>query len=151
MSDVASNTELAPVHEMRLVISTDDFDTAIAFYRDALGLDQVAAYEQGAARVALLNAGKATIEIANRAHTDLVDELEVGRAVSDQYRLAFGVPDAAARTQRLIDAGASLLAAPVLTPWNSLNSRLESPDATQLTLFQDLGETEAWLGDAATS
>lgn len=149
MNGAASKPELDPVQEMRLVISVEDFDTAVAFYRDALGLDQVAGYEQGPARVALLNAGRATIEIANRAQTDLVDQLEVGRSVGRQYRVAFGVPDAAVRTQRLIDAGATLLSAPVLTPWNSLNSRLESPDATQLTLFQDLGENEAWLGTAA--
>ncbi|MDH3462359.1 MAG: hypothetical protein OEM32_01875 [Acidimicrobiia bacterium] len=49
-----------------------------------------------------------------------------------------------------VDGGwSSLLPAPVVTPWNSLDSRLGSPDATQLALFQDLGEGEAWLGAAS--
>ena len=37
-----------------------------------------------------------------------------------------------------MSGGATLIAAPVETPWGSLNSRLEAPAGLQLTLFQEL-------------
>jgi hypothetical protein len=36
-------------------------------------------------------------------------------------------------------AGATVLAEPTRTPWNSLNARLEGPAGLQLTLFTELG------------
>ena len=53
-------------------------------------------------------------------------------------RVAFGVTDAAGLTDRLVAAGATLIAPPVQTPWRSLNSRLDAPAGLQLTLFQAL-------------
>jgi lactoylglutathione lyase len=53
-------------------------------------------------------------------------------------RVAFGVPDAGEATDRLVRGGAKLVAAPVETPWRSLNSRLEAPAGLQLTRFQEL-------------
>ena len=53
-------------------------------------------------------------------------------------RVAFEVADAAATTAALVDAGASLIAAPVETPWRSLNARLEAPAGLQITIFQEL-------------
>ncbi len=37
-------------------------------------------------------------------------------------------------------AGATVIAEPRRTPWNSLNSRLAGPAELQLTLFTELGE-----------
>jgi hypothetical protein len=45
-------------------------------------------------------------------------------------------------TQGLVDGGADLMAEPTRTPWQSLNARLEAPAGLQLTVFQELGETE---------
>jgi len=128
------------VSELRLVVTTEDYDAAVAFYRDTLGLSESAEYlseDQG--RVMILDAGRATLEIADPGHAGYVDEVEVGRRVAGHVRVAFGVPDAAAATARLTGAGAALIARPTRTPWNSLNSRLDGPADLQLTLFQDLG------------
>ncbi len=46
--------------------------------------------------------------------------------------------DAAAATRDLARAGATVIAGPTRTPWNSLNSRLAGPAGLQLTLFQEL-------------
>ena len=35
-------------------------------------------------------------------------------------------------------AGATVLAPPTLTPWRSMNARLEGPAGLQLTLFTEL-------------
>lgn len=43
-----------------------------------------------------------------------------------------------AATQRLVDAGARLVAMPTRTPWDSRNARLRDPDGVQLTLFTEL-------------
>jgi len=128
------------VSEMRLVVTTEDYDAAVAFYRDTLGLSESAEYlseDQG--RVIILDAGRATLEIADPGHAVYVDDVEVGRRVAGHVRVAFGVPDAVSATEQLTEAGATLIAAPTRTPWNSLNSRLTGPAGLQLTLFQDLG------------
>jgi lactoylglutathione lyase len=128
------------VSELRLVVTTKNYDAAVAFYRDTLGLSESAEYlseDQG--RVIILDAGRATLEIADPGHAVYVDDVEVGRRVAGHVRVAFGVPDAATATEQLTEAGATLIAAPTRTPWNSLNSRLNGPAGLQLTLFQDLG------------
>ena len=127
------------VKELRLVITVDDYDAALAFYRDALGLPAQAAYEApNGGRVMLLDAGRATIEIADAAQAEFIDEVEVGRRVAGKIRVALEVSGAEAMTRRLGDAGAEIIAEPTRTPWNSLNARLTSPDGLQLTLFEEL-------------
>ena len=131
---------LMNVSELRLVVTTEDYAAAVAFYRDALGLSESAEYlSEDEGRVIILDAGRATLEISDPGHAVYVDDVEVGRRVAGHVRVAFGVPDAASATEQLTEAGATLIAAPTRTPWNSLNSRLNGPAGLQLTLFQDLG------------
>lgn len=127
------------VHQLRVVVEVEDFDAAVAFYRDVLGLSEAAAFQgDGDARVIILDAGRATLELANPAQVDLIDQVEVGRRVSPHIRLAFEVDDAANATDQLVANGATLIAGPVETPWRSSNSRLEGPAGLQLTLFTEL-------------
>ena len=131
------------VSQLRLIVETEDFDAALRFYRDALGLPVEAAYEgDGDARVAILRIPSATLEIANPAQVRMIDEVEVGHPASRRstlsIRVAFEVPDAAATTNQLEAAGATVVGSPTLTPWNSLNARLEAPGGLQITAFQEL-------------
>lgn len=127
------------VSQLRLVVEAANFDEAMAFYRDALGLTQDLFLEsEGGAKVLILEAGRATLEIVNPEQKAMIDDLEVGQPVSRNIRVAFEVDDAPTATERLVEAGADLLAAPVETPWRSLNSRLEAPAGLQITLFQEL-------------
>lgn len=128
-----------PVLQMRLVVEVDDLDAAVAFYRDALGLAQQAAFSgDGNAQVVIFDAGRATLELANHAQAELIDSVEVGARVSPKFRVAFEVADSADLTERLVASGATLIAAPRETPWRSLNSRLAGPGGIQLTLFEEL-------------
>ena len=128
------------VNELRLVVTVDDYDEAVAFYRDVLGLPEQGAFEApNGGRVCILEAGRATLELANAAQADYIDEVEVGRRVAGKYRVAFEVTDSEGTTRRLAGAGATVVAEPTRTPWNSLNARLEAPGDLQLTLFQELG------------
>lgn len=126
------------VLEMRLVVTAPDYDEALRFYRDILGLREIGAFDDGAGRVSILDAGRATLELSDVPHAEHIDGLEVGRRVAGHIRVAFEVSDAAAATERLVAGGAMLVAAPVETPWRSLNARLEAPAGLQLTLFQAL-------------
>ena len=132
------------VLEMRLVVTAPDYEEALAFYRDTLGLAELGAYSTGDRRVTILDAGHATLELADPPHAEWIDEVEVGRRVAGHIRVAFGVRDTAASTRRLVEAGATLIAEPVETPWRSLNARLEAPAGLQLTLFEQLTDTETF-------
>ena len=128
-----------PVRQLRLVVAADRFDEAVTFYRDRLGLVQEASYTDGPARVMILDAGRATLELSNAEQRDLIDTVEVGRpGVAPALRVCFEVDDAAATTDALAAAGATVIAAPTETPWRSLNARLAAPADLQLTVFQEL-------------
>lgn len=137
--------------QMRVVVTAEDFEDALRFYRDELGLEELAAFTSAGARVSILDAGRATLELADPPHADYVDEVEVGRRVAGHIRIAFEVPDAAATTDALEAAGARVLATPTLTPWDSLNARLEGPAGLQLTLFTELQGRRATNPSAPTS
>jgi lactoylglutathione lyase len=126
------------VKELRLVVTADDYDEAVTFYRDVLGLAERASYSSEDGRVTILEVERATLEIADPGQADFIDEVEVGRRVAGKFRVAFEVDDATALTQTLADAGATVIAEPTRTPWNSLNARLETPGGIQLTLFTEL-------------
>ena len=133
----------ARVLQMRLVVEAEDYDEAVRFYRDVLGLTEEAAFEgEGDARVAILDAGRATLEIANPAQKRLIDAVEVGRDVAPKIRVAFEVADGQGTTDELVSAGATLIAPPTETPWRSLNSRLDAPAGLQITLFEELETLE---------
>jgi len=127
-----------PVRQMRLVVTADDYDEALAFYRDVLGLPELGAFAAEGGRVTILDAGRATLELTDPIHAAHIDRVEVGDRVAGHVRVAFEVDDAREATTRLTDAGARLIAEPVVTPWNSLNARLEGPAGLQLTLFEEL-------------
>lgn len=124
---------------MRLVVEADDYEEAIAFYRDVLGLpEELAVSGRGDAHVTILASGRATLELANPAQKRFIDEVEVGRQVAPHLRVAFEVTDADEATEALVDAGALLIAPPTETPWRSRNARLEAPGGLHITLFQEL-------------
>ncbi|WP_327728673.1 VOC family protein [Streptomyces sp. NBC_00487] len=135
-----SDDSLPAVRELRLVVTAADYDAALHFYRDVLGLPERAAFSSDGGRVSILEAGRATLEITDPNHAAFIDDVEVGRRVAGHIRVAFQVDDSTATTAKLAAAGAEVVAEPTRTPWNSLNARLEAPGALQLTLFTELGD-----------
>jgi lactoylglutathione lyase len=126
---------MAGVQELRVVLTVPDFERALAFYRDALGLEQIADWSSEGGRVVLLDAGRARLELFDEAQAATVDGIEAGRRVSEAVRLALEVTDSDSTAQRLVAAGAEEVAPPVTTPWGDRNARVRSPDGMQLTLF----------------
>ena len=126
---------MAHVTELRVVLTVQDFDQALAFYRDALGLKQVADWSSDTGRVVALDAGRATLEIFDSAQAESVDAIEAGRRVSGTVRLAMQVEDSEDMAARLVAAGARRVAPLVITPWGDRNARVQAADGMQLTLF----------------
>ncbi|WP_426319799.1 TetR family transcriptional regulator [Microbacterium sp. E-13] len=143
-ADAAEDVRPSPpgqVRQLRVVVEAPDFDEALAFYRDVVGMSEAESYEaDGGARVAILDGGRATLELSNPAQVAFIDRVETdGDAPSDRIRLALEVDDTAAAVTRLADGGAEVEASARVTPWRSRNARLRAPAGLQLTLFQELG------------
>jgi catechol 2,3-dioxygenase-like lactoylglutathione lyase family enzyme len=126
---------MAAVTELRVALTVADFDQAVAFYGDALGLEQLADWSDEHGRVVVFSAGRATLEVFDEAQAAKVDAIEAGRRVSGTVRLAVEVADSEEAARRLVEAGARQVGPPVLTPWGDRNARVEAPDGMQLTLF----------------
>ena len=123
--------------EFRVVLTVPDFEAAVAFYRDALGFEQLADWSGEDGRVILLEAGHATLELFDEGQAESVDRIEAGRRVPGPVRLAVEVDDLDGTALRLVAAGAEAEAAPVVPPWGGRNARLRAPDGIQLTLFSE--------------
>ena len=132
-------SEQSGVRQLRLVVTAEDYDEALRFYRDTLGMTEQEAYSTPDGRVSILDGGRATLELTEPSHAAFIDEVEVGRRVAGHIRVALEVGDSRAVTRTLAEAGATVIAEPTRTPWNSLNARLEAPAGLQLTIFQELG------------
>ena len=122
------------------MVTVEDYDDALHFYRDVLGLPEREAFASQGGRVTVLEAGRATLELADPRQAEFIDEVEVGRRVAGHVRVAFQVDDTPTVTAELAAAGAHVLAEPTRTPWNSLNARLAAPAGLQLTLFTELAD-----------
>lgn len=123
------------INQFRIALTSDDFDAAIAFYRDGLGLDPGEVWtENGNGQ--MFFAGSAILEIFDTDYARSVDEFEVGQKMSGRIRFAFQVDDVYVAVERALKFGATLVHEPVLTPWNDLNARIKSPEGLQITLFE---------------
>jgi lactoylglutathione lyase len=131
-ADVISES---PVRELRLAVTAQDYPESLRFYRDDLGLPVVKSWDEPSGSGAILDAGRATLELLSPAQADLIDEVEVGRRVAGPVRVALEVEDSAQTARRLEAAGAVALGEPVETPWRHRNVRLDGPAGLQLTLF----------------
>ena len=123
------------VHELRIALTVDDYEAAVAFYRDALGLAEQESWVRPDGRGTILQAGRATLELFDRQQADTLDRIEVGRRVSGTVRFAIEVDDSELAAAGLVRAGATLEAPATVTPWGDRNARVRTPDGMQLTLF----------------
>jgi catechol 2,3-dioxygenase-like lactoylglutathione lyase family enzyme len=126
----------APVLELRVAITTSDYENLTKFYSQGLGLEPAQLWTNENDRALLLELGKATIEVFDEPHAEIVDQIEVGKRVSGTIRFAIQVPDVEVALARALAYGAKLVHPPIVTPWNHKNVRLSDPDGLQITLFQ---------------
>lgn len=131
----------SPVREPRLAVTVEEYERALAFYRDVLGLRVVEAWDAPEGNGAVLDAGRATLELLSTGQAELVDRVEVGERVAGPIRVALEVEDSAQAAEELVAGGAEVIGGPVVTPWRHRNVRLRAPGDLQLTLYTVLDET----------
>jgi len=125
-----------PVLELRVALTTNDYERSIKFYCDGLGIEPVAIWNNGDGRALILNMGNATLEIFDETQAETIDQIEAEQRISGQIRFALEVPHLKAAMERLLAHGATLVHPPIITPWGDYNVRLQDPDGMQITLFQ---------------
>ncbi|HJS20469.1 MAG TPA: VOC family protein [Anaerolineales bacterium] len=125
-----------PVFEMRIALTSRDYERSVKFYCEGLGIEPAAIWNNDGGRALILNMGNATLELFDETQAEVIDKLEAGKRVSGQIRFALQVPDLKSAMERLLAHGAILVHPPVTTPWGDINVRLQDPDGMQITLFQ---------------
>jgi catechol 2,3-dioxygenase-like lactoylglutathione lyase family enzyme len=125
-----------PVIELRVAVTTNDYERLVKFYCDGLGIEPAAIWDNGQGQALILNMGSATLEIFDETQAQTIDQIEAGKRISGQIRFALQVPDLKAAMERLLAHRATLVHPPIVTPWGDTNVRLQDPDGMQITLFQ---------------
>ena len=120
--------------ELRVALTVADFDEAIRFYRDALGLEQLADWSSETGRVILLGAGRATLELLDEAQAETVDAIEAGTRVSGWCASRSRSPTVTRLRGGSSMRGASSRAARDHAMGRS-DARVRAADGMQLTLF----------------
>ena len=128
---------MTAVHELRIVITVDDFERAFRFYRDEVGLPLSAEWDSDGGHGVLFEAGRATLELFDREQKESIDMMEAGRLTDGDVRLAMKVDDVDAPYHELVVAGSPLMTHPFDAPWGDRIARLQTPHGMQLTLFAD--------------
>jgi lactoylglutathione lyase len=140
MTDPASPR---PVLELRVALTSADFQGILRFYSEGLGVDPAALWTSENGQAVILDMGRGTLELFDQRHADHIDQIEAGQpGLSGRIRFALRVPDLQLAIDRLLARGARLVHPPILTPWGHHNARLEDPDGLQVTLFQVIEDTE---------
>lgn len=129
-------TSNSPVSELRVALTTSDYERLVKFYCEGLGIEPAAIWNNDGGRALILHMGNATLELFDEKQAEVIDQLEAGKRISGQIRFALQVPDLEAAMKRLLASGATLVHPPVRTPWGDYNVRLQDPDGLQITLFQ---------------
>ncbi|GAB4041397.1 VOC family protein [Spirosoma jeollabukense] len=123
------------VKELRLILTVDNLDELIRFYRDTIGLETSKEWHEDAGNGIILDAGRASLELIDSKHAERIDQIEVGKRVAGPVRLALRVVEPiTAATESWIDGGATSIAPLTTAPWSDV-SRVQAPDGMQITLF----------------
>ena len=136
------STTKQPVLELRIALTTSDYERLVRFYCKGLGIEPAALWNNDGGKALILDMGKATLELLDERQAEVIDQLEAGQRLSGQVRFALQVPDLKAAMERLLQNGATLVHEPVLTPWGDYNVRMQDPDGMQVTLFQPSSQTD---------
>lgn len=122
--------------ELRIILTVENLDEVIKFYRDSLGLETSKEWHEPTGNGIILDAGRASLELIDSSHAAKIDEIEVGKRVAGSVRLAFNVGDSITTAgDDLVEAGAIKLAEVKQAPWSKVQ-RMQDPSGMQFTLFE---------------
>ena len=128
--------------ELRIILTVDNLDEIIKFYRDSLGLETSKEWHEQTGNGIILDAGRASLELIDSRHAATIDEIEVGERVAGPVRLAFKIGNAIDTAgEKLAAAGAIKIADVKQAPWSKVQ-RMQDPSGMQFTLFETSTLTE---------
>jgi len=124
------------VKELRIILTVDNLDEIISFYRDVAGLRTSKEWRDETGNGIILEAGKASLELIDSKDAASIDEIEVGRRIAGPVRLALNTGENIEEaSQKFIAGGAIPLAVIKQAPWSKVQ-RLKDPSGMQFTLFE---------------
>ena len=129
----------------RVVIEVDDWDAALRFYRDALGLRMRQGYANDETAQLILDLPIGMIELVHPSLPKVDGESDRTNARgprSPRVRLAVDSDDPQATIDALVLAGAERVAEPTVVATDSLSGRVIGPDGMPVTVFHALSETD---------
>ncbi len=88
---MSANGTNRPILEMRVALTTGDYERMTRFYCEGLGLNPAELWTTEQSQAALFEMGNATLEIFDEAHAASVDDIEAGKRTSGQIRFALQV------------------------------------------------------------
>ena len=124
------------VKELRIVLTVDNLDELIRFYRDEMGLETSKEWHESTGAGIILEAGRASLELIDSRHAATIDKLEVGERIAGPVRLAFNIGETIQNAgNTLVTKGAVKLSELTCAPWSRVQ-RLQDPAGMQFTLFE---------------
>ena len=124
------------VKELRIILTVDNLDEIIQFYRDVAGLETSKEWHEPTGNGVILEAGKASLELIDSKHAASIDEIEVGKRIAGPVRLALNIGENIEdASEKFIAGGAIALADTKQAPWSKVK-RLQDPSDMQFTLFE---------------
>jgi len=139
------DTRTPSLRGFRVVIEVDDWDAALRFYRDALGLRARQGYANADSAQLILELPAATIELVHPLLPKVDGESDATNARgprSPRVRLAIDSDDPLAMIATLVGAGAERVSDPLVVPSDSLSGRVIGPDGMPVTVFHALSEPD---------
>lgn len=124
------------IKELRIILTTDQLEETIRFYREQMGLTTSKEWRESTGNGIILEAGRASLELVDSLHAELIDSIEVGQRIAGPVRLAFNLGTGIEEVgSHLGKNGAKLLSGVKQAPWSKVQ-RLEDPSGMQFTLFE---------------
>jgi predicted enzyme related to lactoylglutathione lyase len=124
------------VKELRIILTVENLDQLISFYRDTVGLETSKEWHEKTGNGIILDAGRASLELIDKSHAERIDQIEVGKRVSGTVRLALNVGEnIESAVDIVVEGGGKSIAKPREAPWSKV-ARVEDPGGMQITLFE---------------
>jgi predicted enzyme related to lactoylglutathione lyase len=122
--------------ELRLILTVDNLDEIIDFYKNQVGLKESLSWNEDTGRGIILEAGKASLELIDRNHKDFIDKMEVKNSgVSGDVRIALNFGKTLTeKSEFLLQTGAIKVGEITKAPWSNV-IRIADPNGLQITLF----------------
>src|ERR1700754_4312630 len=80
------------VKELRIILTVDNLDEIIQFYRDVAGFQVSKEWrDEATGNGIILEAGKASLELIDKKDAASIDDIEVGKRIAGPVRLALNI------------------------------------------------------------